>query len=269
MTDYHFTHDWAVVRDAYMRWTDPSTDRSKLPIRVQRLFNSWSGGWSGATIDQAREWTARGYEPPALDTGAVASLSSDVDKPRWIWSDDPEGEFDHDLYSSGEVDCYRSRTKRAQRVGINVEMGFGFHAGMKASTIADYANWVGSVLQAIQRQGFDVALSLFYEGTNTYRGGSNDRVSIQVARFGERVMFREWSALFSPAGFRHLFFAAIVVAEETDPPVKAAEGLGSPKHRKYAVTFDKATRTLRFDNAQGPFPADQMSAEFEAARQSF
>ena len=188
----------------------------------------------------------------------------EVDRAKWQWSDDPEGEFDYDTYLLGETECYRTRRKRKHRGGVRVEVAMSFSCNIRAQVIAEYGQFVADVLGTIQGMGSDVEVSIVQSGAHMYRETLRDTTEIEivVSRFGEQVMIREWSALFSPGGFRHLVFAGMALPERTaDRHINA--GWGMPQHREWSVKFEDDSRTLKIscDSRSSSFPRDRMESQ--------
>jgi hypothetical protein len=80
-------------------------------------------------------------------------------------------------------------------------------------------------------------------------------------------MFREWSALFSPIGFRHLVFCAMAAPQDmdTDNPPRVPGSLGIPYSPEWKVTFDAAERRLSFltNCRSNTFPTEDMERQLQ------
>ncbi len=236
------TYSWYELREKYLSLTD-KFERS-------RTYCIEEGIWSGASYEDACKWIKQGYDLES-HSSHMSVPSMTVDKPRWIYSDDSEGEFNYDLYAMGETEYFLSRTPRPQRAGIKVNIGYGFRADTPASTIADYGKWVGEVLFNIIAQGFDVEVNI------ESRNNEKLTVLIQVSRFGEQMMMNEWSAFFSPAGHRHFVFMARRMA---------GRKIGGSIHRGWTVKWDEKERILSFDcnsMEHGSFPIESMTDQYE------
>lgn len=268
-----FTLEWADVRQGYLDYTEGK--RTPRGNRLRRWIENWNSGQSfyGPTGEQVRTWIREGYELPELKgTALPTEQATAVD---WEFND-TDGEFQQDLWDSGDAEYYLDSTTTASPSGISIRFGNGFLGDVQAGTISQYGAWSGSLTEYLRNQGFDLDIRIRQTGRNRYSNSSgtthHDTV---VRRFGEIDVPSDWSVLFSPACYRHLgFFTTALVGEQK---VEGADG--KPHHRNacaggstspgWDIKWDAETRTLEVQvNSRGGhgsfFPADEMTAKVMA-----
>lgn len=269
-TPVTYTYDWARIRDDYRAYTLSEKKASDATLRG--LIGQWAGGYRGSFVGasdvEMREWLAHGFEVPPLEKGAVPV--SEAPTPDWTFND-VDGEYDHDLFISGEPEYYLDSQPDDTPAGVRLALGYGFLANVKPEVVAKYGAWVGSAVNALQTRGLDLEVSVEYEGLGRYGGGRGERRRhrIIVSRFGEVNIGTDWSALFSPGSYRHLAFMTYCLAAEDGDERHADSGLGSSVSRHFGVDYEPATRTIRTQtDAQHRgtnFPAEMMTKAFAEA----
>jgi hypothetical protein len=256
-------YDWAEIAGYYREFTagesyDSSWDASGA---VDRTLRDRERTWTGATCDEIIERLDGGYDLPALD-GVATPASLEAEKARWRWTDNPEGEYQHDSFLNGEADYYVLRDRPGPKPGVNIEIEMTFNAGVDHETVGQYGTFVGQAIRAMQAQGYDVAVTLTSKARGQINGESKTDTHICVSRFGEIVFANDWSAIFSPGGYRHLFFCAYILPGlEQGQNVSSSLGSAAPNKTEFDIGFDRDSRTIKIDcdpNAS-TFPAAKLT----------
>lgn len=266
-------YPWADVIRAYTLATSGEWEPTG---QLAELARSWAdaddGSFYGANSETVRDWLRNGYTVPRLPDHVPLPYADLSHKPRWRRNDDPAGEFQYDEFANGETDYYAKRDGRISKAGINVEIGITFVCSTKAKVVAAYSEWCGAAITAIRAQGFDVAISFVTRVESLVPGEDRNDVHIIVNSFGEVNLAQDYSVMFSPAGYRHLMFAACTLSDETESVGRVDSGLGRCISTDWDVSWNAATRTLSFDTNQmgstREFPAHDMTvklAEIQAS----
>jgi hypothetical protein len=270
-------YSWREIRDKYRELTDPdkapelpSKHGSQLPRLVHEWRSERRGGFYGCGSDDMRGWLRDGFDVKKLARSQRPAIL-DGHRPKWRWSDDPSrGQYQHEAGMIGDPSCYLARDRRRSMAGIRVEVGTVFVAYTPAELVAEYGAWCGSVLRTLEAAGYDLDVTLVADSEDLYPRRTF-RAKIHCSGFGKRTLFRDWSALFSPGGYRHLCFMAWCLPEYDDKHARAAGGLGHGTYesaRDWSVTFEEATRTLSIIPkymASGDFPREDMTAKLTEA----
>jgi hypothetical protein len=271
-------YDWREIRQTYRELVG-SEKAPEIPYdsRLSDLVDEWrtarSGGWSGATGKQMLGWLASGYQCPKIPKSQRPDML-DGHRARWRWTDDPSrGQYQHEAAMTGDPSCYLARDRRRSTAGIRVEIGTVFSSGIRAATVAEYGRWVGSVLRTLEAAGYDLDVSVVADTEGLYGHGSDARTfraKIKCSSFGKRTLFRDWSALFSPGGYRHLCFMAWTLPEREKGHAKANYGLGHgtiSSATAWTVDFEQSTRTLSMipKYTGNDFPMDDMTRQLAEA----
>jgi hypothetical protein len=258
--------DWYEIVGIYNDIAQNPT-KKRFKGRVLRdHISSWQEGgyFYDAKMSDMVDRIRNGYE---FDhRAAPASLPNvEYDRPRMRYTDDPEGEYSHDLYITGETEHFLTKPKRKSVGGLRLRIQFNFSCGIGKDMIAEYTQWVGTVIQSLQARGYDLEIELYSEANGVYTNTRKDGHYIRVSKFGERVMPHSWSAAFSPGGFRHFMFLAYMWPEESEP-VTACGSLGMPLGRKYDITWEPKERIINIEtNSHSEnFPIDDMTKRFES-----
>lgn len=199
-----------------------------------------------------------------IDTVGLPSV--EYERPRWTYSENPEGDFDYDLYIMGEAEYFRNRPKRLSLGGISLWVEYDFSGGVSEKTIAKYGEFVGRVIENLQKRGHDIEISLILKSRHTYtdKKSKSDTFEILLSKFGEKVMAHDWSAIFSPGGFRHFMFLSLMMGGRQDGR-KLTSGLGAPAGNAWKVDWDAKLRRIHIgvNCHDSNFPAEDMTAQFE------
>ena len=221
---------------------------------------------------QARQ--ANAYEPEDASHWGLGSMSQDdfdaalrdgfdfhaeaklqaiprhtAERAKLTWTDDSEGAFDYDAFALGETECYRKRARRKDRAGVRVKIGIGFYAGVDAQDLARYGVIAGEAIAALRTRGKDLEVEAFSRAKNVYRPGptSVTETRVMLSRFGQRTMIRQWGALFTTGGFRHLIFHARRVAGRERYGTDCR--IGGSVHPEYGITYNARAHELVIDCA--------------------
>lgn len=248
---------------------------ARIPVgaRLREHVEEWKSGnkegWSGANGKEMIDFLKHGYQFEAtVDPDKLPFVP--YERPRMRYTDDPEGEYDHDLYMNGETEHFLTKPKRQSLIGIRLRIEYTFAWTVNAETIANYAKWVGTVVQSLQARGYDLEIEVVSHSQSVYTQSHDiDESRIRVSKFGERVMPYDWSAIFSPGGYRHLMFLAYMLpGEDKSLNMTPTAGLGGTLQSAWDIKWDPKEREIRFVvNQRGDtFPAEEMTKRFESWR---
>lgn len=187
-------------------------------------------------------------------------------KPRFVY-DELEGELDVSMLLAGYDTPYLDIQKRPAKPGLRLDIDFSFQCSVRATTIAEYGEWVAGLINALETSGFDLEVFLDMTGGNVFQGCGTFRNMLKVKHFGEKSNFTEWSALFSPGGFRMLGFLAIPLAVDKVPGKHVcSSSLGRAiGGREWKLDYDEQQSRLRVlanqhsDTQQ--FPGEKLTAQ--------
>jgi hypothetical protein len=248
------------------------TAKMKRPVnskKLRELVNRWSydsGGFFGCTTADMLDWLARGFNAGALQ--GIGSVTPSKDRRRIRYAE--EGEFQYDLMRSGFDYPFLQWDKRESIPGLKVEVGLNFNASTDASVVLDYEKWICRALYALETAGVDLAVDIVSHINGALRNGQNFDLRITVKRENESMDWTQWSAMFSPGGWRMLcFYSIVAAADHFNGDVD--EGLGrSNQTNSWNVQFDDETRILRFlvPNSPGHFPENEMTEKLLNAIQN-
>lgn len=164
--------------------------------------------WEGARPADTLEWINHGFRAKEFTHSAAYVPKSD--KRRAFWNEE-EGEVDIGRLYSGFDDFYMDSQIRPSRPGMRIQIEYSFAWSTAAATIAQYGAWVAGFIRSLEITGYDLVVDMWVHLDHLYHGDDyNQRTSllIRVKRENEVSNFTEWSALFSPSGYRHLGFVA-------------------------------------------------------------
>jgi hypothetical protein len=248
----------------------------------KKMQSSWTtataDSFHGGNSEELLGYLAHGYTPPS-GTFTGVPVSFEGEGVAWKYNDE-DGDYEHDLFISGEPDYYLDRRIVPSKPGIHVVVGMDFNGGVGPDVVAAYGEWVGGALFAIGSAGFDVSLSVTNTVTNGYSGehektgknyGRKDKSEfvVVVKRFGEVVIPKDFLILFSRVGFRHLIFLASVIEERHG--LTADAGLGSPIRSDWGIDYDDDQRVLQVSSKSsgGRFPVETMDKQLRQTAEQF
>lgn len=259
--------DWAEVVQLYRRYVGSGykAEAREFNRQIREWRDGTNKGFSGNTGEEMIEFLDRGYEfPKQIDADVLPVVSAF--KKRQSYTDDPEGEYSHDLYTMGEPEFFLTTPKREKLIGIRLNVEYSFIHYVPAKVLGEYAQWVGGMINVLQTKGYDLEIVVSTKIRSPYRGFQISDFDIRVSRFGERVMPHDWSALFSPGGFRHFYFMLAHEGKERENKLIVEEGLGECIVHNYDINWDPNARQITIHNHPGAseFPADEMTKKFQS-----
>jgi len=238
--------------------------------RTRRLVRKWQAGsdrrFIGATISEMRDWLENGYQVPGLEADVGFKL-----RPSRKLAFKDEGELQVDLVLGAYEYPFLEWDPRPRKPGLILQVDWDFSAMTKSNVIADYARWLAQLIQRLETDGYDLAVTLVCQAREIVRGRYHDltEVHMTVKRENESVDFSTWSAVFSPGGFRMLGFMSVCMAAEAQGG-EPSDGLGTPVSKGWGLSFDDEERKLHVHCSSAPthFPADGMTYELEQLSES-
>lgn len=250
----NYTVDWADLKESFISAVaagDAAIDRYGAS---GDLSNAWRdvGRFMSSPVSTTVGYVRNGYD---VMTGGRDFDIAPVRKRRRLVRGE-EGELDLTLAWSGATDPYLDWEKRERKPGLRVNVEFSFNWRMPAATVAAFGKWVAETLAGLEQRGYDLEVTL--DVTSTERPGF-----IRVKKENEASDFRNWSALFSPDGYRTLGLHSLhVIAGQNKERCAAGHG-NSAWRRAWGVSFDQDSRTLgiKLDYMAEQFPADRMTEQ--------
>ena len=237
-----------------------SANAQKMASLRDRWISTSEHGWFGASPDQMIEWLRQGYDVPGLK---LTPELSPMRKRKKIKFSDFEGDYQHDLFLSGFDQPFMYQTPREVTPAMDFEIDCSFSASISNETLAAYTSWCLKALIALQTSGIacDVWISVKLEGLFQDSRQAKTDLRIKVADAGQALDFKDWSAIFSPGGFRILCFQQMVLmAEEFKKRVNS--GLGRPVTSGYKVNFRNEDRVIHVQCGGGYFDSARMDEDF-------
>lgn len=176
-------------------------------------YCKWMSGhaWDGGPIGNTFEYLRNGYRAPEFEHSAAYVPMADAKHPRW--AEEPDGEIDLGRLYGGYDEFYLVPADEEKKPGVRVMIEFAFACGVSSKTIEKYGAWCAGLLGALEATGYDLTVDMWTPLDNLFSGvPGRHNVLTRVKRENEVSDFTEWSALFSPTGYRHLGFMAKLVA---------------------------------------------------------
>lgn len=274
---FHKVHKNGIATQFYCDWHE-ITDTFKKIVKQDWRFKStranntitrWDSeqGFIGATPDEMLKRLHNGYDfDKTLAPSSLPFVESYRKRPRY--TDDPEGDYDHDLYMNGETEYFLTKPKRESLIGLRLNIRYDFNCNVSAKFISEYGQWIGSVIEALQTRGYDLEIMVMQSALHTFTHDKQgpDQQMVRVSRFGERVMPRDWSALFSPGGYRMLLWLAMFLGAD-ESGEQLSESLGMADGERFDISWEPKRREITFHvNSRGSkkYPAEDMTRKFES-----
>lgn len=248
---------WSVVKRAVLAGITqgarihPNNSNQAERIRNLHVNPDRRDSWVGVSGRQTREWLEQGYRSDSLKVKTPSPYERSY-KTRWNdWDGDPDlgrAVAGFDRYMFG-----RSKYQAKPALTVNVE--FYFSGVLPHATIEQFGGWLAQLFTALEQRGFSLAVNIV---AGLYNSGHGDphRVELRVKSHGERADYTDWSALFSPAGYRVIFFSAICKAAEIHK-FRLSSSYGGPHGSHPMVDYNKDEQALfisagnqTFDNAR-------------------
>jgi hypothetical protein len=266
--------DFLDIKDKFLSVLDgiPGYDSGVNVNNWKRYHSMWSesknSDWSGATGEDMRAWISRGFHVEGLRNVGI-DIHPERMRRKLKYSE--EGEMQIDLMLSGFDYPFLEWEKREKKPGMRIDIGLCFNAHIDVKVIAAYSKWIAQALYAIELQGIDAEVNLAMVTRGTYRSRPIlTRTLIRVKKENEASDFTNWSAMFSPAGFRMLGFTAFNEIGDRNG-WEALSSLGSAEgSNSWNVGWDEESRILRISEDQrgSVFPAEIMSDKLRAILRS-
>ncbi len=261
--DETFEIDFATLAPKWLDLMDGRAETKDNALRdnIVQWQNGRDAKWTGCTHSQMRTWISDGYEPPEIEGAFGEQWSNDVPRRKLRFTD--EGELDVGMALSGNDFPFMRWDRRPRKPGLAIHVDLALACSTKASVIAEYGAWLGSVIRQFEMKGFDLEISISIPVRGLRRGSNKSTdVLIRVKRENEATDFTSWSSMFSPGGFRMLGFTAMSLAAESFG-YQACGSLGYPMGESWRVEFMPESRLLRVESPKSAssFPAEKLSAE--------
>jgi hypothetical protein len=210
------TVTWANLRATYtgIAQDDRFSRWDKFPINSDRVSNvvDKDADWTGATDSEMLDFIKNGYRVEGLEN--VTSLFPSRPRRKLKFSDEGD-ELHIDLAWAGVDEPFSDWEKRNTKPGLVIEISQAFHINMPIQTIVAYQRWIARALQTLDENGVDMDVSIVTRVQKfTEDEGTTYETKIQVRKAGEAADFSNWSAMFSPGGYRILTHLATVIHAE-------------------------------------------------------
>ena len=264
--------EWSEVKHAFLT----GYETGQFPQKFGR-GRGWCKGernsWNGCTADEMAGWLKNGFESPEFPIGDDYIPKAESRRMQF----GEEGELDLTLAWSGHDYPYISWETRKSKPGIRVVCEFGFSGAVNSEQIAKYGAWIMGVLEGLSTRGYDIELDIRFttheqnsavKGRGRRRGNMSNihATIIRVKRENELTDLSDFSALFSPGGYRILMFLATAIAADK-LNAQLDHGIGSCISKSTSVDYDPETAKLDIwaDQMAGYFDLEDMSRKVEEA----
>lgn len=256
--------DWSDIKQKFIACVERGEKWDSQPMG-QTLANmhrnpyekdEWQGG-SGA---DSLKWLREGYFAPEF--AHAAEYVPTALKTRNVWNEE-DGDVDAGRLISGNDNFYNGPQKRLAKPGLRVQIEFAFAWTVSSKTIQEYGAWCAGFLGALESSGFDIVVDMWIPLDGLFVGDYSMRsnVLIRVKRPNEVSDFTEWSALFSPTGYRQLGFTAKCVAgDKIGQRVQPSFGM-TIGGKTWGVDYDVETATAMITVNQRAGKSDRFPHE--------
>jgi hypothetical protein len=263
-----FYCDWHEITGTFKKIVEQ--DWRYKSERANQFVDDWShdSSFIGAKPKEMLRRLHQGYDfPPESAPSVLPYVESYRRRPRY--TDDPEGDYDHDLYMNGETEYFLTKPKRESLIGLRLKIRYDFNCKVSSKFIAEYGQWVGTVIESLQTRGYDLEIMVMQDAHHTFDHGrdGNDQQMVRVSKFGERVMPRDWAALFSPGGYRMLLWQAMFLGADSSSH-ELTYTLGKAQGERFDISWEPKEREITFHvnstNVPTKYPAENMTKKFES-----
>lgn len=250
--------EWSDLKQSFLKGYD--TGEFPQYFRNRRgWMKGGNEGWNGCSADEMHGYLNNGFESPETAIGDAYIPKSD--SRRIIFGE--EGELDLALAWSGHDYPFLSWETQKRKPGIRMIAEFGFSGAISDKLIAEYGAWLLGILGGLETRGYDIELDIRFSthAQNTsvssikFSGAPIFSTIIRVKRENELTDLSDFSALFSPGGYRMLMFLATGMAADK-VNARLDGGIGRCVSKRTSVDFDTETSTL-------DIWADQMSSHYD------
>lgn len=214
-------------------------DGDKCAFCLGRGTTSWEGARPADTLD----WMEWGFR--AKEFQHSAEYIPKHDKMRVFWNED-DGEVDIGRLYGGFDDFFLDSQIRPSRPGMRLQIEYSFAFDTSPHVVAQYGAWCAGFIRSLEMTGYDLVVDMWIHLDNLYDGDHGKRTSllVRVKRENEVSNFTEWSALFSPSGYRHLGFTAKCIGGDKIGK-RATSSLGTCIYADgWNVTYDRQRGTV-------------------------
>lgn len=259
-----FQETWGELKAAFLTALENPSKVFKRAGNV-RNYNSlkrqtWEGNprWTGCTIADMKDWLANGFQSDSfLNIGEMIEA-----RPRRRIKYSEEGEFQYDLMRSGFDYPFLEWEKRERKPGLRLDIPYTFVCMTGATLIAEFARWLAKVTYTLETEGYDLEIGIRFDSESVGPRHPKQAIRIVVKEANQAQDYAQWSALFSPGGWRMLGFTALIQAAD-DIGCDSDSGLGYGLNRNvhsWGMDFNSDSRTLKLQVPWSPrdFPAEMM-----------
>lgn len=251
------TLDFADVASGWRGLLDGSL---KLSAKQTPIVAAGTGIWrdlpsfTGMTRSEMDDALTNGYSV----AGERLAGSKHRRKRRNFFSEE-EGEIQMDRLMACEDAFLLNREPRKRQRGVKLEVELAVRAETPASVLTDYALWLSKLISSLEDSGFQTQIDVVSRCRALTSAARQVDTHIRVKQFGTRGSRKTWGALFSPGGFRHLVFAARVLACER-LGIQGKPGFGASFGPEWDLSFDPKQRRLIVKCAAmtSRFPVEEM-----------
>lgn len=246
------TFDYAQLRtDFSLIQRDPGKVYTRNVAAYRRdLERAWSDRhFAGCTIQEMQNWIDNGYHVAGLE--GISSLIPGKPRRKIRYSDEGD-ELLVDLAWSGSDEPFMEWEKRVSKPGLSVEIHSTFDSMFPASTIAAFQRWIARALQTLDENGVDMEVSIV-ERISYPMIPLETETLVRVRRAGEASDFSNWSAMFSPGGYRML--GILASGKHCDALGKTIpQGHGESRtYGAWTVAYDESTNRIVIGSNDGDY----------------
>lgn len=263
-TALNHTINYADLKQSYIDAVN--SKRICKRARNQNQIADLVGGWKrdtsfyGVTTKETIDWLHNGYRTEGLHLDPPVEP---IRKRRKLQYGD-EGELQLDLAWSGHDYPFLQWTKRETMPGMLANVYCNFQAGTNVAVIIEYYRFCLRALIALENSGIDLEIWISSDSSGIFTNGDTSDTlhqHVQVKKEGENTDYLGWSAMVSPAGYRHLMFLEHVLGcDSLGRDVSHGLGYGMNMSQGWDVLYDIDKRELTFKCPWVPreFPEQEM-----------
>lgn len=240
--------EWPEVKSAYIAAVENRVTIGNQPInnKIRKWHDDplYDDGWEGTSAAKQKQYVTSGYFAKTFSHSAdYAALSS---KQHFTYNEE-DGELDLDRVFDGHDSIFLNREQRESRPGLRLMVEFSFSWATSAECISQYGAWVASLVKTLESSGYDLVLDVWINLDHLFVGDrytDHTNIFLRVKQENEQSNFTEWSALFAPAGYRHLGFLAKCLAGEKIGKT-VTDSFGSTMGGKdWGVSYDRENQLV-------------------------
>ena len=249
---------WAEVKQRYIDLANGAPWGSQPTLNRQGYSGPGKSTWQGGTKEDMLGWLRDGYKPPQFLN--LDAYTPKIERRRIIVSDEGE-ELHLDRAWSGDPMPWTEWEMRPATPGMRIEIDFTFNYDTPAKVLADYGAWLAGIMAGLELQGYDLEVEIFCEGMNALVGHYGKTIpGIRVSEIGQFSDFQEFSAMFSPMGFRTLGFISIGMMGDRQK-MTVTGGLGSATGNQWKCSWnaDEAILSVGSPSSAAKCPIDKLT----------